>query len=115
MKEVDWQKTGKILLAWSGVVAVAASVMAGGTILVMGNNLPPQIPLFYSLPWGEDQLAAPPSMWQAVAVVWAAWGLAWAVARSGKEKVLTAFVAGTALISGIIIVLGLIRIVLIVT
>lgn len=25
--------------------------------LIKVNNLPPQIPLFYSLPWGENQLA----------------------------------------------------------
>ena len=26
-------------------------------VLILQKNLPPQIPLFYSLPWGEEQLA----------------------------------------------------------
>lgn len=34
-----------------------ASLVLGGIIfLVLSNKLPPQIPLFYSRPWGEEQL-----------------------------------------------------------
>ena len=115
MREIDWRKVGGVVLVWGGVVAVAASVMVGGIIWVMGNNLPPQIPLFYSLPWGEEQLAAPGNMLWAVAAIWVVWILSWLIIRTGKERILSAFVAATGLVSEIIIILGLVRIILIIS
>lgn len=40
------------------IVLVLASVGAGVIILRWGA-LPPELPLYYSLPWGEQQLASP--------------------------------------------------------
>ena len=34
-------------------------LVAVGLLLWQYNNLPPQVPLFYSRPWGEAQLATP--------------------------------------------------------
>lgn len=32
-------------------------------MLYLWRRLPPEIPLFYSLPWGEEQLASPWGLW----------------------------------------------------
>ena len=116
MREINWAKTGIILLIWQGVVAVAAIVMTGGVIIVMRGRLPPQIPLFYSRPWGEEQLSQPWGMMWAVATVCLAWCVSWLISKTcGREKILAAFVAGAGLLSEIVIMLGLIRIVMIIT
>ncbi len=36
---------------------IGADILMGLTGLLKFSHLPPQIPLFYSKPWGEDQLA----------------------------------------------------------
>ena len=115
MKEVDWRKIGKVLLTWEAVLAVAASVMTGGVIGLMTNKLPPRIPLYYSLPWGEEQLAAPGEMMWALVLIWVVLIPGWLVSRRGKEPVLITFVTGAGLLSQIITALGLVRIILIIT
>jgi hypothetical protein len=36
---------------------IIANILMLGVYIFFSSNLPPQIPLFYSLPWGEEQLA----------------------------------------------------------
>lgn len=36
---------------------ITANILMGITFTLKLNTLPPQIPLFYSRPWGESQLA----------------------------------------------------------
>jgi len=36
---------------------IGCDIVMGLTLLLGFNHLPPQIPLFFSKPWGEDQLA----------------------------------------------------------
>jgi hypothetical protein len=36
---------------------IGGNLLMLATFLIRINTLPPQIPLFYSLPWGENQLA----------------------------------------------------------
>lgn len=38
---------------WLGIALV---VLMGGVLAIFWNSLPPQLPWFYSLPWGEQQL-----------------------------------------------------------
>jgi hypothetical protein len=115
MKEINWNKTAGIILVWEGVVAVAASVMVGGVINIMRGKLPPQIPLFYSLPWGEEQLAPPANMIWVSILIWIIFGLGWIASKLNKESVLNAFVTGAGLVSQTILVLGLVRIIMIIT
>ena len=35
---------------------IVCNVIMIGALLLRFNNLPPQIPIFFSKPWGEDQL-----------------------------------------------------------
>lgn len=48
-------------------------------ILVSWGKLPPQIPIFYSRPWGETMLAPPAALWILPAIATSAVGLNWAV------------------------------------
>jgi hypothetical protein len=43
------------------VVIIFVSMLAVSILVLLFNwsKLPPQVPLYYSLPWGEQQLAAP--------------------------------------------------------
>lgn len=38
------------------LIGILAILVMGGVILVFWKQLPPQIPWFYSLPWGEEEL-----------------------------------------------------------
>ena len=42
-----------VTLFWIGVTLIA---LMGGVLAIFWKTLPPQLPLFYSLPWGEQQL-----------------------------------------------------------
>lgn len=44
---------------WSLVGSILLSIVTTVFLLLRFSHLPPVIPLFYSLPWGEAQLAAP--------------------------------------------------------
>jgi hypothetical protein len=115
MREVNWTRAGAFLRLWQAIVAITASVMTGGVIWIWGNNLPPQIPLFYSMPWGEEQLVPPWGMVWTVISIWMVYGLSLVVSKTVKDKVLGTFVAGAGMLSEIVMVLGLIRVVLIIT
>lgn len=39
------------------IVLIIADIIMGATYFFLRSRLPPQIPLYYSRPWGEDQLA----------------------------------------------------------
>lgn len=42
------------------LIAIIASFFV---LLFSWFNLPPEVPLFYSLPWGEEQLVSPLLLW----------------------------------------------------
>lgn len=47
---------------WSVSILIVSTLILFATTLVLlfsFRNLPPQIPLFYSKPWGQDQLVSP--------------------------------------------------------
>lgn len=48
----------------SEIVAAAAVAVGLGVGLFFGKALPPSVPLFYSRPWGEEQLV--PNYWLAI-------------------------------------------------
>ncbi len=45
------------LLLILGLQTLALSIVCAVTVLFLGKFLPSKLPLFYSLPWGERQLA----------------------------------------------------------
>lgn len=42
---------------WSTAFCAGSAILILILLFLNLNNLPPQLPLFYSLPWGQDQLA----------------------------------------------------------
>ena len=51
-----WQRpTNRRLFLFSSLFIIFQII----TIVFYIDNLPPQLPLFYSLPWGQDQLVSP--------------------------------------------------------
>ena len=49
--------TSNKLHLWIGLSALILSLSVALTIITVIKFLPPRLPLFYSLPWGEEQLA----------------------------------------------------------
>lgn len=45
------------------LTAVISALVQSSLILVSLGKLPPQVPIFYSRPWGEMMLAAPAALW----------------------------------------------------
>ncbi len=99
----------------NGIAAAAAAAAGAGVALFFGKSLPPVVPLFYSRPWGEEQLVNP-------------WGLAWPVglavagaivsllaARGLKnEPVLGAVLLASGIMIEVILILGMLRSVMLV-
>lgn len=54
MRNPELKPDGSLLLATFPVVL---SFIVASTIFFVSKHLPPDLPLFYSLPWGENQLA----------------------------------------------------------
>jgi hypothetical protein len=50
------------------LVSSAATGFCLLTIIVFWNKLPPEIPLFYSKPWGQEQLAQTPFIFLPITV-----------------------------------------------
>lgn len=75
-------------------------------------KMPPVVPLWYSRPWGETQLAAP--IYLAVLPVLAIGGgvaIQWLALRL-REPVLATLLIASAIVGELIFILGLLRIVL---
>ncbi|MBI2196204.1 hypothetical protein HYU45_01185 [Candidatus Daviesbacteria bacterium] len=49
----------KELYFWIGLSPLLAGLVLTTIIFSLFKFLPPKLPLFYSLPWGEEQLATP--------------------------------------------------------
>src|SRR3989344_980268 len=92
----------------TGIVGV------GGMLVVYQKSLPPEVPLWYSRPWGEEQLAATKWMW-VVPVIMGGVGMGASVARKWiKDEVAVAIILISAQGVGIILTLGILRVVMLV-
>ena len=97
---------------------VTAAVVAGGGGALAGwwREIPPEVPLFYSMPWGQDQLVNP--VWLGLPL-----GLALGiglvvqilVVKIKKESFLTAIILAGTIVSQVILGLAVIRVILLVT
>lgn len=47
------------VLSWSIIISSISALIILGLLILNLTRLPAQLPLFYSLPWGEQQLASP--------------------------------------------------------
>ena len=115
MKETNWTRVTEVLLLWQGIVAVTGGVMTAGVVWVLRSKLPPQIPLFYSRPWGAEQLTEPAKLIWPIILVLSILLIGLIAAKSKIDQLLMMFVAGVGLMGEIIIVLGIVRIFFLIT
>jgi hypothetical protein len=116
VEKIDWVGATNRLVLWQWLIA-AVSVASGlGIWVVFGKSLPTQVPVFHSLPWGEEQLAAPVMLFIPLGISFliALFTSSIAVKRI-NEKVLAAIISGTGLVSEVILVLSVLRTILLVT
>lgn len=89
-----------------------AIVVNVGILLVFWRNLPPEVPLLYSRPWGEDQLTSPYFLWMIPIlgiVIGSGLGL---VTNKIEDKMLRVIFLASNIVIQIVIVLGLVKIIL---
>jgi hypothetical protein len=109
------QNTDKLVLA-SWVLTAAIIVATAGIGVVYGKYFPSQIPIFYSRPWGEDQLGKPVDILipMGLAVVCGI-GSGYLYKILGEKKVLAKLVLVSGIVIQLILALGMLRVVLLVT
>ena len=70
------------------LIAVISTLVQSSLILVSLGKLPPQVPIFYSRPWGAMMLSAPAALWILPAICILAtllnWGLSVFIAVNNK-------------------------------
>lgn len=96
-----------------GLVAMIMVAVVGGVGVgwIFRKDLPPQIPLWYSRPWGEEQLAPKWALMVPAALAVGIGLLGIASGRVIKDRVLVTLVGGGCLIAQVILVLGMWRII----
>jgi len=103
------------LALWNWRVVTAGGVVGVGLVAMYWRSLPPEVPLLYSRPWGQDQLVSPyfliiaPVFSTTVGVL-----LGWVANKSGEEKLLPIIILVSSMVVQIITILGLVRIVMLV-
>lgn len=99
----------------SWILGAASLVLGAGIWIVFGSHLPPQVPLFYSRPWGEEQLGSPVWLFLPLGMTVLIAISSYTLARLiGEDKVLAALVLTSLMVVQSILTLGLLRIVLLV-
>lgn len=100
------------LALWNWRLTAAAVGTGAGLLAVFWKNLPPEVPLLYSRPWGQDQLVSPYFLW-GLPVLAASVGTSIAALASAahQERLLAALMLATSLVVQTIILLAVVRIV----
>lgn len=62
-KEIIASFSSERLFLYSFIFCIASILVQVFLILASRSKLPPQLPLFYSRPWGEAMLASPVALW----------------------------------------------------
>jgi hypothetical protein len=116
VEKIDWAVIVEKLIRWQWTVTAMLVAIGMGIWAVFRKYLPAQLPLFYSRPWGEEQLVSTPGLWWPLLIGVIVAVFATIAARSlNSEKVLAAILVTAGIISQVILLLAVLRIVLIVT
>jgi hypothetical protein len=115
MEKIDWYNVCQRFFLWQWVICATALAFWLGVMIGFGKVLPVQIPLYYSRPWGEEQLAGKMELLVPVGeILLAAIVSSFLVKKLGGDKVLAALILGTTVVTELILVLAMIRVVVIV-
>src|SRR3989344_4942122 len=105
-------KNKLVMANW--ITAISGIVVISGMMWAYRKILPPEIPLWYSRPWGEEQLAKPVSMGVVSIGIGVVAILAELTRRLIKDDVLAENGLACAIVTEIILVLGALRIIMLV-
>ena len=101
---------------WNWRITATAAVVGVGSLALYWRSLPPEIPLLYSRPWGQDQLVSPYFLWllPLISLVCGLSAGIWGQRFTGIG-VLRAIFLTSSLVAQIIMITGLVRILLLIT
>lgn len=103
----------KKLGLWNWRVVTMAAVLGTGVLMVFWKNLPPEVPLLYSRPWGEDQLVSPYFLWMIPLLAGLVGiGLGAIAGKAQEDKILPAMILISSMVIQLIMALGLVKIIL---
>ncbi len=95
------------------VTAIVFGSLVGILIL---RKLPPQVPVFYSRPWGENQLGKPIEL---LIPVGCSWFFAWLTIQINRrfqiDETLKVLIMGAAIVAEIIMLAGILRIIFVIS
>jgi hypothetical protein len=115
VEKTDWVKLINKMVLWQWAVITAGVVMGVGVWIITSKHLPPQVPLFYSRPWGEEQLADTRFLWLPLLIAGVvATIVTLAVKKFNLDRVLAVILTGAAMITEIILILAVLRTVILV-
>jgi hypothetical protein len=92
-------------------LALLITVSQIGLILSTIRKLPPQVPLFYSLPWGENQLTSPQGLWWVPIICGVIVIVNLSVSVFLRQTVLTRILSSTSLLVSILALITLLKII----
>lgn len=97
------------------LITAAGVAIGAGVWLAFGKKLPPQIPMLYTRPWGEDQLIRPGGL-LILPILCAGLGIitGWWAGKVKSESPLAIMIMGTSMVAQVVIILAMLRIVLLV-
>jgi len=115
MEKIDWYKVCQKFFLWQWVIMAAALAFGIGVGIGLGKSLPTQIPLYYSRPWGEEQLAGKAELVvPLLGIVFSVLLSSFLVKKVGSDKVLAALILGSTVVAETMLLLAMIRIVVLV-
>lgn len=99
----------KLVQIW---VSATCLVVTCGLLLLYRTGLPPEVPLWYSRPWGQDQLSSPYWLWLIPVVIAVMTGLGWLGHKwLRRENLLANLWLLTTLLVEVVLAISVVRIV----
>lgn len=116
MEKIDWEKVVEKMRVWLWVTTTTAMAVVAGIFVLFRESIPPQIPMFYSRSWGEEQLVSPIYLVLPLGIcILITLITSLAVYKIKAERVLIAVISGLGIVAELIVILGTIRIIMLVT
>jgi len=102
---------------WSATISLILITQGVALLFVSWSILPPQVPLFYSQPWGEEQLALKNQLFllPGLALFFLFFNLSFSLRLAQKEPFFSKILAASGLILVFILIFALAQIVKLVT
>ena len=110
------EKLVEKLVLWNWRITAALTVSGLGMIAVFWKKIPPEVPMLYTRPWGQDQLVPPWSLWAlplfglAIGLLMGIWGN-----KRGGNTLLKIICLASGLVAQAVVAIGLSRIIFLIT